>query len=826
MRRPLFYPLIALMAGIMTGDHISMSYDLIFTASVFILLLLLFTIRKNKPLVSLSLICFFVFLIGFFNIQKQEYVISNPHHILYHSSQGKITLEGIVEDSYAAFPDKNILIVQCVRQIKDSSYSPISGNIRLVIPGDLQFQYGDFIRFHSNIKKIQSFQNPGGFDYERHMKRQGIYAVGFISSPTGIILLRQNTADNFQSKVESFRLYLKKIIFSNASTPEREIIEAMTIGNQNEIPFDVRDHFNKTGTSHILSISGLHLGMVAAMAFFLISILLKSFEYLMLRFNTMKVAAAASFILVLIYAYIAGMGITVMRSTFMALAFLFSLLIGKQKDLYNTLSLAALIILIILPAALFDISFQLSFSSVLSLIYIVPKFSHLSFDWFPDMPIKLKNIIHQVYLIILVSFAATIGTLPLIIFHFNRVSVVTILANLIVVPILGIAALIFCMAFILAALFSPLIAGLFVKTAAFFVQISVIIIKWLADLSWSSFNFTKPNMAEITLFYLLLILLVEATQTHKTDENIEGFWMRHPVALRNLLIASLCLIAADGVYLSVKEKLNNNLKITAIDVGQGSSTLVQFPHGINMLIDGGGFADSSFDMGKMVIAPFLYAERISKIDIVVLTHPHPDHLQGLIYIVNNFAVRELWCTGLKADDDLFRELEKAINKSDIKIKYVSAQTQPVKINGVEIKILWPLKPLLEEGNQLSYEDANDSSLVMKIIYDNSAFLFTADISASVEDLLIKSGQNLQSDILFVPHHGSVYSSTPSFIGHVKNSQAIFSAGKTNVFRHPHPVILERYQSAGINIYRTDKNGAITLVSDGKIIHVNPYLPNR
>ncbi len=266
-------------------------------------------------------------------------------------------------------------------------------NIRLVIPSDLSFQYGDFIRFHSVLKKIQSFQNPGGFDYERYMNLQGIYATGFVANNSQIVLLRKNAASGIRLKLETFRLYLKDIIYQNASTPQREIIEAMTIGNQNEIPADVRENFNKTGTSHILSISGLHIGIVATTAFFFIFLLLKLSEYLMLRFNIIKLASAGAFIIILIYTLIAGMGVTVVRSSLMALIFLSALLLGKQKDIYNVLALTGLIILIVSPEAIFDISFQLSFMAVLAIIYLVPRFSDTSFPSIASWPIAAQKIV-------------------------------------------------------------------------------------------------------------------------------------------------------------------------------------------------------------------------------------------------------------------------------------------------------------------------------------------------------------------------------------------------------------------------------------------------
>ena len=735
-------------------------------------------------------------------------------------------MEGIVIENPISYPEKNVLIVRCMRIKKDAQYFPVEGSIRLVIPPDLNFNYGDFIRFQSALKNIHSFKNPGGFDYEKFLNRQGIYASGFVPNNSGIILLRGNSASSWKLMLESFRNYLRKIIYENSSSPQREIITAMIIGDQNAIPAEIRDNFNKTGTSHILSISGLHIGMVAATAFFFIIILLQFSEYLMLRFNIIKIAAAASFILVLIYALIAGMEVTVVRSALMALIFLVALISGKQRDLYNTLALAGLIILIISPEALFDISFQLSFLSVLALIYIVPRFSSITSTSFQTLPRWGQSTIRYLKMSIIVCLAATIGTLPLIIYYFNRVSAITVIANLIVVPLLGEVALAISMLAIIFA-FSPLLAGLFIKAASFITQLSIIIINKLADLSWSSFTITKPGIFEIILFYLFFILLIKFIDAKREIVAKNTSQSRQQSFLLYGLIVALTLLISTTVYFSVKDKFSSNLKITAIDVGQGNSTLVRFPGGKTMLIDGGGFPDSTFDMGKMVIAPFLYHERISQIDTVVLTHPHPDHYEGLRYILENFHVKEFWFTGYDTNDEDYINLQKIISQNNIKKIFLSRQSATININGTDISIFWPSQPYIAAGSHSSSDNAtNDSSLVFKIKYGDINFLITGDISAEIEEQLLQSKQNIKSNVLFVPHHGSKHSSSEAFIRKVASQYAVVSAGKNNVFHHPHPSVIRRYEDAGVHIFRTDQDGAVTFTTDGISLTEDTFIKSK
>ena len=823
MRRPLICLLTALIAGIIAGSYFTVPLYLLSTLTILILIFIFISIVKKWSTAGFILIIIFIFLLGVFNIHQQNYFNENDRNIIQYADKGKVTIEGIVIESPVAYPDKNVLIVRCMRAIKDYSYIPASGNIRLSIPPDLNFQYGDFIRFHSIIKKIHNFNNPGAFDYERYSKLQGIYAAGFIADNLNIILLRKNSASGIKLKLELFRFYLKQIIYKNAASPQREIMEAMTLGNQKAIPPDVRDIFNKTGTSHILSINGLHIGIIAASAFFFAFLILKFSEYLMLRFNIIKLAAVAACFMVLISASIAGMGIPVLRSTLMALIFLIALISGKQKELYNTLALAALIILAILPEALFDGSFQLSFTAVLALIYIIPRFRDISFKQLELLPLWVQSAVRYIYLSTIVCIAVTIGTLPLIVFYSNRVSLITIIANLISVPLLGTLVLTLLMFFILSAFFSPVIAGYFIKLASFFVQISVTIINKLAALPWSSFNSTTPNMIEIIFFYLFIFLLIQFIDARRKRKTQKEFSPHRFRVLKYLLVISVLFFSADITYLTFKDKLSSDLKITVIDVGQGTSTLVRFPGGGNMLIDGGGFSDSSFDAGKSVLAPFLYHERISNVDTVVLSHPHPDHLLGLIYIMNNFDVRQVWRSNLPIDLEDFPDWEKAIKLNHINVSLVSNAFPERIFNGVKVKVLSPSNYYAQDMNNLSYDEVNDSSLVLKITFGKVSFLIPGDISADVEEQLIKSRADLKSDVMVVPHHGSNHSSSAKFIKAVACRYAIISAGKSNVFHHPHPSVLQRYKEAGASVFRTDQDGAITITTDGNNLQVNTFV---
>jgi len=198
----------------------------------------------------------------------------------------------------------------------------------------------------------------------------------------------------------------------------------------------------------------------------------------------------------------------------------------------------------------------------------------------------------------------------------------------------------------------------------------------------------------------------------------------------------------------------------------------------------------------------------------------------LIYVLNNFATRQVWRSNLPIDLEDYPEWEKAINLNKINVSLASNKYPEMIFNGVAVKVLWPPNYSAQDMNNLSYDEVNDSSLVLKITFGKVSFLIPGDISADVEKHLIQSKADLKSDVLVVPHHGSNHSSSAEFIKAVACRYAIVSAGKSNVFKHPHPSVLQRYKEAGVSIFRTDLDGAITLTTDGNNLHISKFIKNR
>jgi competence protein ComEC len=829
MERPLIPILTSFVAGITIGNYYQFpDLPLLTALLVTLMLMLLASLKKSTRVIAVLLVLSSV-IIGILDINLYLYKDPGSQHIINYIGKEKLIVEGIISENPEVSTDRTELTVSTVRLIHDDdAIIPIEGFVLLSVNGNQEFKYGDFIRFKTRLKAPHSFRNPGGFDYVKHLRYRGIMARGFIRDSSGLVVLRENQGDIFKIYLERMRRNLKRLIRDNSSSPEGEIIQAMILGDQKEIPKEVMDKFNKTGTTHIIAISGFNIGIVAFLSFIVIRLIMKSSAYLLLRFNIFKFSTICAIIPVIIYTFIAGMGVSVVRAAIMAVTFMIAIILGKERDLYNSLALAALMILVVYPPSLFDVSFQLSFVAVWAILFIAPRLTLMIPEGKPEAESRhkamTKKVFKNVYIFLVVSLSATLGTLPLIVFYFNRMSTVVLLSNLIVVPILGIIAIPVCTAIILVAPLSNALAILFLDISSFLVRISVSMVDLFASIPGSSVFITTPTVLEITAYYLFLIATVKLIDFIKRDES-NAFNIKSTISLllyRVILAVLAVFFIIDATYIHIKDN-SENLKITYIDVGQGSSTLIRLPGGKKVLVDGGGSYENIFDVGKYVVAPYLWHERIKDIDIVVLTHPHPDHLNGLLHILSNFDVKEVWSNGESAEIETYEDFVKIINEKNITHRLISEDTGNITINGATITILNPPKSI-DSRNDLSrkFDETNNDAIVMKLTVGNVSILLPSDISEPTETSLVKSGKNLKSQIILVPHHGGLTSSTIPFLNSVKPEIAVISCGADNVYNDPRPDVLKRYLQLGTKILRTDINGAVDVTTDGKNIAYSSY----
>lgn len=689
------------------------------------------------------------------------------------------------------------LLVEVERYRKGEAWEASSGKALLTVNGRADLKPGDRVRTLAMLGEPWSFGNPGEFDYRRWLGRRGVFVTGFVKSEKLIEAIEQ--PPDGPVPVHRMRGGIGKFI-ETSGLEHREALKALIISGRGGIDKELKDAFAATGTAHILSISGLHVGMVAAFCYGLFLFLMKRSETLLLALTAKKAALALTAAPVLFYGMLAGFPIPTQRAVIMVLAFTLSFALGRGKDYLNTLALAAIIVMALAPYSVWDASFQLSFAAMASIIILVPRMrgyfevgekEESGGETFKKCALAFLK--RRALPVVFVTIAAGAGTSPILAYHFNRVSVAGLAANLVVVPLSGIVV---PSLLVSAALlpFSEALALVPLRIADLVFSLVAGAVRAFSSIPYASSWVSPPPLREIALFYALFVCA----------GKLEWRRARLPV----IVLATL-LIASYGGRGFFNESTPGKLTVTFLSVGQGDSSFIEFPDGATMLVDGGGLNNPDFDIGERVIAPFLRSKGVKKLDYMVLSHAQQDHMGGLPFIAENFRVNEFWWNGF---GDLGR-LGIALKERGVGVRVVNASTPEKTVGKATVRFLHPA-----EG--MEWLDLNEASLVMRVVYGSDSFLFTGDIGKAEAFL---SAPALASTVLKAPHHGSRNSSGPGFLAAVDPKVAVISTARLNSFGFPHKESLDRYSAQGIRVMRTDSGGAVVISTDGKGIEASQYL---
>ena len=864
--RPVIPLLISLIAGI-TGGTWFPGYAFAVICAVSIPLGCLLLALKQRRVSGISPL-FLVFFLGYLSIQPWMAPRFPSDHVVHFTGTRFWEITGIVDTPpLEAFGRlRFVLRADSLTNTKTRDAYPVVGKIRVTISAissgsngseeKMRVAIGDRLSIFGKIKRPRNFHNPGGFNYERFMAFQGIWATTFV--PMGRVHIRSKPGGTrVTHAIEAARLTIAELI--NASKPvndrleEKATLRALIIGDRGGISRDLRDAFNRAGIGHLLAISGLHVGIVATVAFFLFQGMLSFSQALLWKAWTRKGAAILSFFPVLFYGLIAGMSPSTQRAVIMVTVFLMTFLFEREQDLMNTLALAATMILVIYPPALFSVSFLLSFGAVFAIIFGL---SRIPEQWRVNRGGREKSWFLRAWargrLFLMVSLFAILGTLPLVMYFFNQIPLIGLLSNCLLVPLIGFLV-------VPLGLFSVLLLPLWSYGAALFIQVDLMVLqvgisitKWLSCLPFSAMKTITPNLLEICCYYVLAwavlnLRVIRSGLPDRGDEPERTFlpalpsgesrsirrllqflWRRMLILssgahwARNIIVLVLVVLAIDGCYWANQRLLNRKLKLTTFDVGQGTATLIELPGGDCFLLDGGGFSDNTvFDVGERIIAPFLWRRKIMTVDTLILTHPNSDHLNGLLYIADHFNVRSIWTNDDTAETLGYHRLMSIIENRDIQRPRFKDLARLQEINGVAFHILHPPQSLPDPAQRESWRNSNNNSLVVKLVLGEFSFLFTGDIMTPAErELVSLHGDGLKSTVLLAPHHGSRTSSSPSFLSKVDPEHVIVSAGWKNHFGFPNPSVLKRYRQRGCKIYTTGDHGAVHMATDGQHLVIN------
>ncbi|MDL1980796.1 MAG: DNA internalization-related competence protein ComEC/Rec2 [Deltaproteobacteria bacterium] len=835
--RPVIPILVSLMLGIACGSwlpgHKVYAYFVILVCTG----LILYFILQRKTSLILSVILFFAF--GYLSLQPWVVPKFSSNHVVNFLDLRKWRIVGLIDENPIIYKDrlKLILQIRTLGEDKDNNF-PVTGKIRVTVRGNFpNLSIGDKVSFTGKLRSIRNFKNPGGFDYKKYMAFKEIWGTSYVRGKD-LIVIKRNSGKGINKIIADARSRISDLIDNTGEGDKSAVLKALIIGDRNSISKNLREAFNRAGAGHILAISGLHIGIVATVAFFFFKWILSYFKYFLWNGLTVKVAAILSLFPVFIYGLLSGLSPSTQRAVIMVTLFLMTFLFEREHDPINTLAIAAMIILVVHPPSLFSISFQLSFIAVLAIIYGLSRIRIKS----KTKKQGLFQLWEKVYLFSLTSLFAILGTLPLLMLYFNQVSFIGLLANLFVVPLIGFIV-------VPLGLFSVLLYPVSVYGAAWCINANsellakaLDIVVWFSNLPFASIKTVTPTYFEICCYYVLCwaalnLFGIHYENTGEKDKFPGGtHQLYNKVELKKqstasrrkkvlaVLIVVIIACAADTCYWFYSRFWHDDLRITVIDVGQGSSALVEMPEGFNLLIDGGGFSDNSvFDVGERVIAPLLWRKKIKTIDTLILSHPNSDHLNGLLYIAENFNVKRVWANCDTADTIGYRKFMEIIKKKAIHLPEFKEISRTHIINGAQLKLLYPAGDYMDNNNR-KWSNLNNNSLVIKVKFGSKSFLFPGDIMTKAEkELVAISGDDLKSNVLIAPHHGSRTSSSELFIDSVNPETVIFSSGWRNRYRFPNPSVLKKYKERGCRILRTDSHGAVTISTDGQSLEVLPTI---
>ena len=678
----------------------------------------------------------------------------------------------------------------------------------------MPLRYGKKLTLTGVLHQPDTRRNPGGFDYRAYLARQ---KVSGIISHQGLLNIEEQSGFPPLRWIEALRLRTERIIdnayikYKDTATNalHAQMLKGILLGKRGDVPTETLEIFRNSGTFHVLAVSGLHVGLVAMFCFVAFS----KFRVPTLPYRIPpKVVSFLTIVAIIIYACLVGFRPSVFRAAFMATLYLFARIIDRDADIYNLLAVAALVLLLINPTQVWDVGFQLSFVAVIAIVYFVPKMQKpIQTLWEIPESVEIstlakyrKTALKWLVLSYLVTFAAQIGTAPLIAYHFYRAYPLGIIVGPFAVGLVSLIVGVGMASVIGGFIFLPLAKILAVANHT----IMFIFLKLIGVFGqeWGIMTIAPPTLGLVAV-YIALIFGV----TH---------WRFVYQQWKTASLIGLSVVAM-WVWDSGFHEQGRLLEVVTLDVGQGDAAIVRFPDRTTMLIDGGiqrSYYDEKrqkqvdYDVGERIIEPFLNANDIRELDLVVLSHPDLDHGGGLGYILQNYKVkRVIGIADIQLDSQTHRRLRSIVTERGIPYSFPYAGEIDLTVT-TRLNLLHPIDAA---STDLMDDNKNADSLVMKLSYGEVDILFTGDIEAEGETRLITSQQDLRSEILKVPHHGSRTSSGAQFIDAVQPRFAIYSLGQRNQFQLPHPEVVERYKERDCKQLRTDKLGAITMKSDGK-----------
>lgn len=780
--------------GILLCSIAGISVFLILVAICLFVILLLFNKIKNVILIVLISLAFLAFGgVSFCNAEKTYSKTFDEF------CDKQVTIEGYVDSEIERSDGKIKFYIKTNKITYGQKGKKVIGKLLVSISksnkyleGNTKLNYRSKVCFEGNIDKPKPATNPGGFDYKRYLASIGVSGTVYLSSNSDINFIGTKGGGWLHKLGFAIKKFVLNIVEYCLDKNQAGLLSGMIIGYKDGLDENAYNAFSKAGLTHIMVASGMNVAFI---------ILPLTYIFKKLRINNL-VSSILTIAVLILFVFIAGFSASVVRAVIMGIIILLGKIFMRDTEIYTSISVAAIILLIINPFTLFDIGFQLSFGATISLVMFYKKIKE-----FIDR-IHLPNFISDT---LAATIAAQIGVVPITLYYFNNFSTISILSNLLVVPMVQIITIIgFIMVF--AGIININLAVLIGYINNTFLSFVLFVTEFTSKLPYASLKLPTPPLWLMVLYYLAVLYIFKGKEL--LSELFKGSKNFKFIKYFSLLLIVLIIV--------IKNLIPKPLEITFLDVGQGDSAFIRTAHGTKIFIDGGGKSagsKSTFDVGESVVVPYILDQGTKKIDIVIATHGHSDHTEGLEAILKEMRVGMVILPDTNGEG--FEKLIKICSQKNINIVKCK-KGDIIKLD--KDTVFDVLSPLKFEQDSLSQQSLNNSSLVLKLKYKNVKVLFQGDAEIPVEQRMLEQGLDLRADILKVGHHGSTSSTGEDFINKSKFKFAVISVGKNN-FGHPSQYVLDRLKRNGILTYRTDESGAVIATSYGDEISIKTMLSN-
>ncbi|MBM4158881.1 MAG: DNA internalization-related competence protein ComEC/Rec2 [Ignavibacteria bacterium] len=779
---------ILFIVGVIIGNYFCIPYyysgPVILLSSIFSLI----SKKYNKKVLSFVFSFLLIMSAGCLKIDFDKNILpENSIKNFYPAENEEIILAGVVDEiprydssrikfvlnSEVIETKKNIIDVKgmVMVTVKESS----DGKKKIPPPA---LKPGDRVRLSGFLRDFPDERNPGEFNYRKYLEIHNIYKSFYVFGYNDVqILSSENLGFIYQRIVYPFKEFASSSIDSLIGIgDEAGYLKGLVTGERSDISKEVKDDFIKAGVMHIIAVSGLNVAYIILFA----TLLLSLFRI------PQRERTIITIIIIIFYCLFTGAPASIVRASIMGILFLVSFLIQKKTNFYNITAFSAILILLFDSKQLFDPGFILSYTAVLSMVFFYNRFEELYLKKIQKELSGAGKFLFYIISLAVATFAAQIGTIPVTATYFEKISIISFLSNIIAVPVANISL---AMGFlqVLLATISGFFASLIAETNLLLLTLQLVFINWCASLSFSYVYFSGFSIAGIVIYYFVILFILYANK-------------------KNILFRLLICILIVLLFVVYSNLQTQNLKVIFFDVGQGDCSLISTPSGENILVDC-GVVSGNYNSAERVVLPYLKRNHIEKIDLLLISHYHSDHIGGLKYLLENIRIDKIIDNGQSSYNLLSKSIDSLIAVKNIpKVSCFSGDT--LNLSDSKIYFIYPLKEYVISG-EYKTSDIHDGCLVFKYVCGNTDILYPGDIEEVTENFLVKYyGGFLKTDILKISNHGGEASSSIPFLVKTNPQYSVISCGLYNRYDNPSDLIIGRLTKINTQIFRTDLDGAV------------------